>query len=205
MRQKKAAIQRVGENASLDLSLQDIIDGIEDKLLIIDREYHVRFANLAMRQKLPESKPFIGKHCYEVFEGQSNPCRSPLWKCPLMKILQSGDPTMIISPDRALNAETVSNSYVKITLYPLRDSQGNINAIVELRKDVTAERELENQILRRHHHLHALNRISSATSGLWDLDAVLNIALDTVLEIINATTGGILLFHEQSRKLSYRV
>jgi signal transduction histidine kinase len=99
----------------------------------------------------------------------------------------------------------ISNRYVKITLYPLRDSHGDINAIAELRKDVTAERELENQILRRHHHLHALNRISSATSGLWDLDAILNIALDTVLEIVNATTGGILLLHEQTQLLSYRV
>jgi signal transduction histidine kinase len=205
MGQKKAAIQRAGGNASLDISLQDVMDGIEDKLFVIDREYRVSFANLAMRQKLPESKPFIGKHCYEVFEGQSNPCRSPLWKCPLMKVLQSGDPTMIISPDPALNAETVSNRYIKVILYPLRDSQGNINAIAELRRDVTAERELENQILRRHHHLHALNRISSATSGLWDLDAILNIALDTVLEIINATTGGILLFNEQTQMLSYRI
>jgi len=205
MGQKKAASQRAGGNASLDLNLQGVMDGIEDKLFVIDREYRVIFANLAMRQKLPESKAFIGKHCYEVFEGRDNPCRSPLWKCPLMKVLQSGDPTVIISPAPALNVETVSNRYIKVILYPLKDSQGNINAIAELRKDVTAERELENQILRRHHHLHALNRISSATSGLWDLDAILNIALDTVLEIINATTGGILLFHEQNRKLSYRV
>jgi len=205
MGQEKSTIQRAGRNASLDLSLQGVMDGIEDKLFIINKEYRVSFANLAMRQVLPENKPFIGKRCYEIFEGRNSPCRSPLWKCPLMKVLQSGDPTVIISPDPALNTETVSNRYIKIILYPLNDNQGNINAFAELRKDVTAERELENQILRRHHHLHALNRISSATSGLWDLDAILNIALDTVLEIINATTGGVLLFHGQTQKLSYRV
>ncbi|MEA1872641.1 MAG: GAF domain-containing protein [Chloroflexota bacterium] len=205
MGQKKSTIQRAGRNASLGVSLQGVMDGIEDKLFIIDKEYCVSFANLAMRQVLPESKPFIGKRCYEIFEGRNSPCRYPLWKCPLMKVLQSGDPTVIISPDPALNTETASNRYIKIILYPLKDNQGNINAIAELRKDVTVERELENQILRRHHHLHALNRISSATSGLWDLDAILNIALDTVLEIINATTGGVLLFHGQTQKLSYRV
>lgn len=205
MGQKKAAIQRTGGNASLDMNLQDVMDGIEDKLFVIDREYRVNFANLAMRQSLPKDKPLIGKRCYEVFEDRNNPCGSPLWKCPLTKVLQSGDPTTIISPDHALSSETISNRYVKVTLYPLRDSQGDINAFAELRKDVTAERELENQILKRHHHLHALNRISSATSGLWDLDAILNIALDTVLEIIGATTGGILLLHEQTQLLSYRV
>jgi signal transduction histidine kinase len=205
MGQKKSTIQRAGGNASLDLNLQGVMDGIEDKLFIIDEEYRVGFANLAMREVLPEGKPFIGKRCYEIFEGRNNPCRYPLWKCPLTKVLQTGYPTVIISPDPPLNTETVSNRYIKIILYPIKDTQGNINAIAELRKDVTVERELENQILRRHHHLHALNRISSATSGLWDLDAILNIALDTVLEIINATTGGVLLLHGQTQKLSYRV
>jgi signal transduction histidine kinase len=205
MRQKKATTQRASGNANIDVSLQGVMDGIEDKLFIIDREYRVSFVNLAMKQSLPENRRFIGKRCYEVFEGRNNPCSFPLWKCPLTKVLQGGDPAMIISPDHALNAGTVSNRYVRITLYPLKDSQGSINTIAELRKDVTTERELENQILKRHHHLHALNRISSATSGLWDLDAILHIALDTVLEIINATTGGILLFHEQTQMLSYRV
>ncbi len=205
MRQKKAATQRASGNASIDINLQGVMDSIEDKLFVIDREYHVSFVNLAMKQSLPEKRQFIGKRCYEVFEGRNNPCSFPLWKCPLMKVLQSGDPAMIISPDHAINEGTVPNRYARITLYPLKDSQGSINAIVELRRDVTAERELENQILKRHHHLHALNRISSATSGLWDLDAILNMALDTVLEIINATTGGILLFHEQTQMLSYRV
>ena len=205
MRGKEAAIQRVRRNASLDISLQGVMDSVEDKFLIIDRKYRVKFANLAIRQNLPESEPFIGRHCYEVLEGRNNPCCSPLWKCPLAKVLQSGSPTRIVSPDPILSADTVSNRYVKITLYPLRDSQGNINAIAELRKNVTAERELENQILRRHHHLHALNRISSATCGLWDLNVILNIALDTVLEIINAPIGGILLCHDQIQKLRYRV
>jgi signal transduction histidine kinase len=205
MNQKKAATQQSGGNASLNISLQDAMDGIEDKLFIIDTEYRVNFANLAMRQSLPEDKPFIGKFCYEVFEGRNNPCSFPLWKCPLAKVLQSSEPATLISLDHAISTETISNRYVKVTLYPLRDNQGNINAFVELRKDVTAARELENQILRRHHHLHALNRISSATSGLSGLDAILNIALDTVLEIIGATTGGILLLHEQTQLLSYRV
>ena len=189
--------ERTGENAGLDMNLQDVMDGVEDKLFVIDSEYRVNFTNLAMRQSLPEGRPLTGKHCYEVFEGRNTPCSSPVWKCPLTKVLQSGSPTTIISPDHTLSGETVSNRYIKVTLYPLRDSQGNINAFAELRKDVSAERELESQILKRHHHLHALNRISSATSGLWDLDAILNIALDTVLEIIGATTGGILLLHEK--------
>jgi len=202
MPRKGTAIQGAGRSAGLDISLQNVIDGIADKLFVIDSEYRVRFANLAMRQNLAEGRVFIGEHCYEVFEGRNNPCCPPLWNCPLKKVVQSGSPTTIISPE---HADAMSDRYVRITLYPLRDNQGNMNAVAELREDVTAERELENQILRRHHHLHALSRISSATSGLWDLDVILNIALDTVLEIVNATTGGVLFLNEQTQMLSYRV
>jgi len=202
---KKAPAQPTGGNESSDLSLQAALDGIEDRLFIIDGAYRVRFANLSMRQTFHGNQPIIGQRCYEVFEGRDNPCSSPLWTCPLPKVLQNGDAATIVSLDQTPNAEPMSNRYVKITLYPLRDSQGDMNAFVELRKDVTAERELEDQILRRYHHLYALNRISGATSGLSDLDSILNMALDAVLEIIGATTGGILLLDEQTQLLRYRV
>jgi len=202
MPRKRTAIQGARRKAGVDISLQNVIDGVADKLFVVDSEYRVKFANLAVRQSLAEGRPLLGEHCYEVFEGRNSPCSPPLWNCPLRRVVQSGDPATMISHD---HADAVSSRYVRITLYPLKDSQGNTNAVAELREDVTAERELENHILRRHHHLHALSRISSATSGLWDLDVILTIGLDMVLEIVNATTGGVLFLNEQTQMLSYRV
>lgn len=57
----------------------------------------------------------------------------------------------------------------------------------------------------RHYELLALSRISAAMSGLWDLDAILKVALDTMLDIMNGSIGGILLVDEQTKVLSYRV
>jgi len=65
--------------------------------------------------------------------------------------------------------------------------------------------ELEDKTKKPYRELLALSRISAAVSGLWDLDAVLNVALDTVLDIMNGTIGGILLIDEQTQTLSYRV
>ena len=98
-----------------------------------------------------------------------------------------------------------SAAHPKITAYPLRDEYGNIRAVVEMRRDVTAERELESHTQRQHHELLALSRISAALSGLWDLDAALRVALDNVLKIMNGTIGGILLLDERTQTLSYRV
>ena len=50
-----------------------------------------------------------------------------------------------------------------------------------------------------------LSRISAALSGLWDLDAILGVGLDSALEIMNGTIGEILLIDEKSRSLTHRV
>ena len=202
MRKKETAIQPAAGDLGLDITLQNIVDGVEDELLVIDSEYRVRFANSAVRSRFQkEAESLIGKLCYEVLYDRDEPCSAPLWDCTMRKVLKSGRMTTLIHPDRILGADR----YLRITAYPLRDSYGNATAMVELRRDVTAERELETHVLRRHHQLLALSRISSAVSGLRDLDTILRVALDNVLEIIDGVVGSILLLDEATETLYYRV
>lgn len=53
--------------------------------------------------------------------------------------------------------------------------------------------------------LAALSHVSAAISSLRDLDAILEVALDNVLAIMNGTSGGILLLDQENQTLSYRV
>lgn len=57
----------------------------------------------------------------------------------------------------------------------------------------------------RYQELLALSRVSAAISGLWDLDAVLKVALDNVLKIMKGTIGGILLLDDRTQTLSYHI
>jgi len=50
-----------------------------------------------------------------------------------------------------------------------------------------------------------LSRISAALSGLWDLDAILGVGLDSTLDIMNGTIGEILLIDENTQELSHVV
>jgi signal transduction histidine kinase len=63
----------------------------------------------------------------------------------------------------------------------------------------------ESESSKRYHDLLALSRVSAAVSGLWDLDAILEVALDNVLSIMEGSIGGILLLDEDTKTLSYRV
>ncbi len=53
--------------------------------------------------------------------------------------------------------------------------------------------------------LNALSRVSAAISGLGNLDAILKIALNITLKMMNGAAGGIMLLDEESGLLSYRV
>ncbi len=200
MASKVKPTQKTVKKAELDISLQDILDGVEDEIVVVDNEHRIRFANsAALKQFAPESS--VGKLCYQALQDRDKPCGPPLWDCPLGRVLESGAATTVIHPIRTGGTET----YLKITAVPLRDGKGNVTGIVELRRDVTAERELESQLLRRHHQLLALSHISSAISGLQDLDTILRITLDTVLKLINSDIGGILFLDEETDRLYYRV
>jgi len=202
MVRKKAKGQQVNCSENLDLSFQAIVDGVEDELLVIDTEYRVIFANSAARNKfLKVTESPIGEPCYKILYSRDKPCTAPLWECPLIKVLESGKPTTVVHPEHGAGTDT----YQKVTAYPLRDNSGNIKSVVELRRDVTATKELESQMLRQHHELLALSRVSAALSGLWDLDAILRVGLDNVLNIMNGSIGGILLFDERDQTLYYRV
>ena len=203
MGRKKTAIQQADDASGLPVTLQNVADGVEDELLVIDTDYRVGFVNSAVLSRFrKEAESLIGGLCYKVLHERDKPCGAPLWDCLLREVLQSGRASTAIHHVRAFGG---ADTYLKITAYPLHDSYGNIKAVLEVRRDVTAERQLETQILRRHHQLSALSHISSAVSGLRDLDAVLRIALDNVLELINGAVGGILLLDKDASTLRYRV
>jgi len=202
MRRKDTKSQQPTKLTSSEITLPNILDGVEDQLLIIDSDYRIRFINETARKSLlRETKSPVGKTCYEVLQDRNSPCNAPLWHCPIKEVLQSGRRITVIHPLRI----DVADKYLKLTMYPLRDNDGNPTAMVELRRDVSAERELESQILRRHHQFQVLHHISSAVSELWNLDSVLRIALDNVLELINGTIGGILLLDKETETLYYRI
>ncbi len=188
--------------AGLNTILQDVMDSVEDDLLIVGSQYRVKLANAAMSLKsLDQIESPVGKHCYEVFQGLDKPCHAPLWECPMVRVLQSGNPAVLVYPYRTPGRGSATDKYIKLTMWPLKDSKGKINAVVEVRKDVTPERELETDILRRHYHLDVLSNVSSAVSGLWDLDTILNVGLEAVLQIFRGSLGIIFLIDEQTQDL----
>lgn len=63
----------------------------------------------------------------------------------------------------------------------------------------------KNEAKNRDNELMALSRVSAAISGLWDLEAILKVGLNSVLEIMHGVIGGVMFLDEETQTLSYFV
>ena len=67
MRSKETRIQGA-KDVGLKASPRDIMDAVEDELMVIDREYRIRFANATMLGRFQErNESPIGRLCYRFF------------------------------------------------------------------------------------------------------------------------------------------
>jgi hypothetical protein len=137
---KEGAIPPSSGLAGVDMSLQGVMDGMEDKVLVIDSEYRVRFADLAMRHRWQaDADSLVGWCCLQVFPDGDTPCRSPLWECPLRELLRSRSRTTIVHSDPTGGADSTSDRHVEIGMWPLGAGHGSMDVVIELRRDVTVE------------------------------------------------------------------
>ena len=208
MRNRRSATisEPVVDYSSSSNYLQAIIDGLEDELLVIDRDYRIVQANEAvLRRHGKRREEVIGQYCYEISHGLAEVCRPPYHECPIKAVWETGKPVRITHLHVYHARGEKRERYVDIIASPITDSQGNVTAVTELMRDVTEAKELESKIAKAHRNLSALNAIAGVVSQSLDLDTVLSGALDKTLEIMKANTGGILLWDEEKQMLCYQV
>ena len=116
--------------------LRAILAGIKDLITIQNKDLDIIWINQSIRDLWGD---VIGKKCYEVYKGLSKPCSD----CYIEEIFNEGKTVVIERSDVLPDGKKID---LLITSSPIRDSVGNIVAIVELEKDITARRNLEKQL-----------------------------------------------------------
>jgi signal transduction histidine kinase len=83
--------------------------------------------------------------------------------------------------------------------------EGNFGKMNASKPNSPGRHRPKGKTVRQQPEILVLSRISAALSGLWDLDAILGVGLDSALDIMSGTIGEILLIDEQTQTLSHRV
>ena len=113
-----------------------LIDNIQDKVFIIDRNYKVTYLNKVAKDNLRinENESNIEKHCYELSHGYDTPCSNHGVYCPLEKVLETNESVTVVHDH---STEKDIQCWEDILATPIKDDNGKTTHILEAIQDTT--------------------------------------------------------------------
>lgn len=112
----------------------EILDGMVDWVRVIDQKGVIIYANKSMEDALGEN--IVGKKCYSVL---NKGCACD--RCITETTVNTGE---VVEKE-----EVIGDKIYSVKSSPVRDFDGNIYAAVEVFRDVTRERKLEMEIIKK--------------------------------------------------------
>jgi len=121
---------------------QHVIDGLTDDVKIVDNNYRVVYVNKTAAMRLFKSpEQILGRKCYEIFNHFDAPCPY----CTTRETFLTGETLH----NEFGYTDTQGDPYFFIlTTFPIKRDDGKIPYVVELTRDVTQEKRLEQEVVR---------------------------------------------------------
>ncbi|MBU1216333.1 EAL domain-containing protein [bacterium] len=128
--------------------LESIVNGIEDPVIVINKDYSINMMNRVVKDYIHEEhiKDKNSPKCYEVLQYRDAPCPLSFIDCPLKKIISTKESTKtlycrVMYLDSPREIEAISS--------PLFDDENDCYGIIQVHRDITehvqTRRDLEKQ------------------------------------------------------------
>lgn len=114
------------------IRINDVIDGMYDWVRVLDTDCNIVYVNKAMAEYM--KVPVIGKKCYEVF-NKSEPCEN----CVSNKSLKDAGTYE--------KEQEFEDRVFSVMSSPVKDANGEIIGIVEVLRDITKLKQLQQKIM----------------------------------------------------------
>lgn len=138
--------------------VEKIIESLTHPFYVIDiNNYVVKMANSAANFGMLTSD----STCYKLTHGIEKPCRAPSHPCTVEEIRKTGKPVML-EHVHCKKKDGVKHTY-EIYGYPVFDQNGKITQVIEYNIDITARKNLEDQ-LRQGQKLEAIGSLASGVA-----------------------------------------
>jgi len=154
----EALDKRVKEQQRIESSLISIthefiqlFDSAPDGMHVIDKNFQIIRVNRAYRKLAGmKTEEILGKKCHEIFSGKL--CQTE--QCPLSQILGGAKRVEIEFNQTRRDGKTIP---CLITATPFRNSDGKITGIIEVTRDISSWKEIEQSLSTTAEHLRARN------------------------------------------------
>jgi signal transduction histidine kinase len=133
------AEERLKQNKAM---LQAIFDGILDPLILVGKNMKTKMLNRAAADYygITDPQEAIGKLCYQVFMGRSEPCEG----CEAPSVSANGQ---YISYERKGLMD--SDRFESVVIYPLKETGGISGDVIVRISDITERRLFERQLIQK--------------------------------------------------------
>jgi PAS domain S-box-containing protein len=175
-----------------------IMDSMMDQLLVIDRDYRVMRANVAVRANI--GRDVRGERCHEAMHGREKSCFMSGDECPVKVAFETGKSFSTIH-EQGTGAH---KSFHEVVAYPLKDKHGEVKHAVEIIRDVTERKKFEDEIELRNRELTTLNSISRILSQSLRAEDIFSKVLDRIIGLVGMDGGAIFFLDEMGRELNCR-
>jgi signal transduction histidine kinase/PAS domain-containing protein len=173
-----------------------LFNTMEDQLAVIDKDYRVVEANRALLRRRGEEGSLVGHPCYLALRGPDEACGLWYGGCPARAVWRTGQPARTTQAHHGASGQI---TYLDIVVAPIKDGQGQVVTVLEAVRDVSDSKRMEEQTIRMSEELSALVSLSSAMARSMDLPGILGLALDLVLDLLDARAGGIFIGVENGK------
>lgn len=119
---------------------ESTFDAIQDPVSVLDRQYRIQRANLAMAARAGiDIRELVGQRCYEVFAHRKQPCQG----CPAAEAIRRD-----WQAKSQLNHAIGAREY-EVLAYPFPGAKGQEHALVMHYRDITEERRLQQELVQQ--------------------------------------------------------
>jgi PAS domain S-box-containing protein len=134
-------LESEARNLSLFQELQALLDTIPDGLTLLSPDLRILWVNSHNEQltgvKMAEQ---IGRKCYELRHGLDQPCEC----CQVIETFETGKPACMIRKVVTPAGERI----MELRTAPIKDDDGKVVKTIEINRDITEIRRMEEEILR---------------------------------------------------------
>src|SRR3989338_1656559 len=117
--------------------LQTALDGIHDCINIVDKDFKIIFMNEAASQRTGKKRQLLlGNKCYSELWKENSPCES----CVTGKVFETGKAQQTITWEMGLDGKKF---YLERFSFPIVDKEGKVEYAVEIFRDITERKLLE--------------------------------------------------------------